>query len=428
MMTLAGICQAQDFYRARLDAGKEAYRQKRYAEAADQFRIATFGFLDAPPLLSEGLARLALAQSFAARTSDAGTTLSRFVDVERRFGGSYAHATLEPQIRAEFQTLLLQRVPAASLRSVTGLAGLIETPAQKAAKLPPHERRKALEAGFRNEPHNVEWTLGLAQEASERGDDGDVLTWTGRALQIQPGNSEALALQAHARTQRRQYTEALTDLKGLPSPEMERRPQSRADLFVCLLETGDSSGAEKAFANVPPELRTRPDVARANQKLTARLGPAGHATPSTTASASAAASREAAQVHSAAGPGRAGSAGPSPQAAAALAESRRLMDARKAGDAAKILLQALQSEPDNRELRVALLEACCLSGDWRRGAEQVAFVAPFSEREALPMFYAAVVLYQTGRTQEAREYMERARPRVSGQFVDEYAQKILGRS
>jgi protein involved in temperature-dependent protein secretion len=92
------------------------------------------------------------------------------------------------------------------------------------------------------------------------------------------------------------------------------------------------------------------------------------------------------------------------------------------------LLEALRSEPNNRELRLALLEASCLSGAWSRGTEQIPLVTPFTQQEALPMFYAAVVLYETGRAEEARGYMERALPRVSGPFVDEYAKKILGRS
>ena len=42
------------------------------------------------------------------------------------------------------------------------------------------------------------------------------------------------------------------------------------------------------------------------------------------------------------------------------------------------------------------------------------------------MFYAAVVLYETGNEDEARGYLKRAMPRVSGPLVDEYSRKILG--
>jgi tetratricopeptide (TPR) repeat protein len=436
MMTLAVVARGEDFYEARLRSGKDAFKQKRVIEAIDQFRIAAFGFLESPPLLSESLARLALAESAAGMSTEVTATLSRFLDVERRFG-SYGKAKLEPEIRAEFQTLLLQRVSPATLQSIPGLAGLVETEEQKVARLPPGARRKALEAGFRREPNNVAWPLGLAQEAAERQDDKEVLRWTASALKVAPMNPQALALQAHARVARREYAGAAADLGALPASEFDARPELRADRFVCLVEGGDRAGAEAALKDVPAEQLARPDVAKARQKLAterSQRGPAVAAAPqSKTFSAS--------PSH----PGTTPSAVPSPRAAeapehiqraqksspnaaAALAESRRLIQELKASDAARILLQALRSEPDNRELRMALLEAYCLSGAWSRGAEQVALVAPFADGEVLPMFYAAVVLYQTGRLQEARGYMERAAPRVSGPLVDEYAKKILGQS
>jgi tetratricopeptide (TPR) repeat protein len=427
MMTLGGIAQAQEFYEARLRAGKEAYRQKRYPEAVEQFRVAAFGFLETPPLLSETLARLALAESSAGRSADAAATLSRFVDVERRFG-SYARAALEPETRAEFQELLIHKVAPATLQSVAGLAPLVETDAQKAARLPPRERRKALEAGMRREPDNAAWPLGLAQDAAERRDDDEVLRWTARALRIAPDDPEALALQVEVRTRRRQYSEALADLRRLSPSEIEKRPQLSADRFVCLAETGDWPGAETALRAVPEDSMARPDVSRSRQKLSARLGARGGSTGAPPRSQTSGSVPHSRATPAPPGAGELTGRPQTSRAAAALAESRRLMEGLKAADAAKILLEALRSEPDNRELRVALLEASCLSGDWSRGVEQVAFVAPFSEREALPMFYAAVVLYQTGKIQEAREYMERVRPRVSGKLVDEYARKILGAS
>ena len=99
----------------------------------------------------------------------------------------------------------------------------------------------------------------------------------------------------------------------------------------------------------------------------------------------------------------------------------------KAGDAEKALSEALKTDPGNRDLRLALLEATCLSRSYQKGAAQIALLAPFNEAEAAPMFYAAVVLYETGHGSEARGYLERALPRVSGPLVDEYSKKILER-
>ncbi len=68
LVGVAVRAQADDFTRARLATGIDAYASKRFAEASDQFRIACFGLLDQPVALTEGLVRLALAQDAAGRS------------------------------------------------------------------------------------------------------------------------------------------------------------------------------------------------------------------------------------------------------------------------------------------------------------------------------------------------------------------------
>jgi len=299
--------------------------------------------------------------------------------------------------------------------------------------------------------------------------------WTGKTLQVAPGNVEALALRAHASAARRECVQALADLAALPQAELDARQELRGDRFVCLVENKDWPGAEAAAKAVPADLSTRSDVAQAQKRLAAERpsqskalasktgevsktsmkspsspGTDGGAVPAkapdTTAPVSAPEKKPAgvppAQKKAAVSapekkavavsapekkPAEDASKRLPPRAPEALAESRRLVQARKAAEAEKILLEALKSEPENRELRLALLEASCLSGAWNRGAEQLPRVAPFAEGEALPMFYAAVVLYESGHPKEARTYFERSAQKVSGPLVDEYSKKILER-
>lgn len=365
MMALVGTAQSEDFYETRLRAGQEAYRQKLAVEAVDQLRIAAFGFLDRPSLLSESLARLALAQAAASRSADVDATLSRFLGVERQFA-PYAQIKLEPDAKTEFQSLLLQRVPQTTLLSLAGLAGLVETEEQKIVKLPSRERRRALEALFRREPGNAAWPLGLAREAAERQAHKDVERWAGQALRVDAGNSEALALRAHARAARRECAEALSDLKALPQAELGARPELHADRFVCLVERKDWAGAEGTFKLIPAKLMLRSDVARAERELAAERA------------------------------------------------RRNKENAGSAGAAAKSSERIGADRPER------------IAAAWKRGTEQLPLVSPFTDAEAIPMFYAAVVLFETGRAEEARDYMTRALLRVSGPFVDEYARKILG--
>ncbi|MBK6408019.1 MAG: hypothetical protein IPF66_25225 [Holophagales bacterium] len=85
----------------RLQAGKAEAAAGRHYDAIDDFRIASFGFIDQPALLIEGLTRLALVQEAAGRKDDSEATLRRLVEIERRFHG-WAQADLEPETRAAF--------------------------------------------------------------------------------------------------------------------------------------------------------------------------------------------------------------------------------------------------------------------------------------------------------------------------------------
>lgn len=104
---------ADDFYLARLQAGKSEAAAGRHYEAIDDLKIATFGFLDQPLLLLQGLARLALAQAAAGQMEAADATLTRFGEVEARFKG-WPEVDLEPASRAAFVSLAGKRMKTAA--------------------------------------------------------------------------------------------------------------------------------------------------------------------------------------------------------------------------------------------------------------------------------------------------------------------------
>jgi TonB family protein len=122
LIALTAAAQSPDDSVSWLRNGRDAYRAGRYSEAAEALRLATFGLLDRPVLLSEALARLAVADEAAQREEDIEPTLSRFLEAERRFA-PYASANLEPEVRRRFEELLRSRIPAATLASIPGLAG-----------------------------------------------------------------------------------------------------------------------------------------------------------------------------------------------------------------------------------------------------------------------------------------------------------------
>lgn len=269
MMTSVAAATAEDFYEERLRAGQAAFRAKQDPQGTiDDLRIAAFGLLERPPRLSEALVWLALAQTHAGRGADADATIARFLEVERRFA-PYAQLKLDPDIRADFQALLLRRVSASSLLLLPGLAGIVETEEQKMAKLSPSERVKALESAAKREPTNPRWTLGLAREAATKPDPKATVQWATRTLELEPGNAEARTLRAHAYTARGEWSQALADLQTLGPAQVDARPALLADRFVCLVETKDWPQAAEAWRKVPTDQKNRPDVAKASKRLAA---------------------------------------------------------------------------------------------------------------------------------------------------------------
>jgi len=272
MMTLPDAARCDEFYEARLKSGETAFLDKRLADAIDNLRIAAFGLLENPPLESEALVYLALAQSGVGKSIDSDATLGRFVEVERRFA-PFAKARLDPTIRANFQALLLSRVNPSTLLGVPGLAGLVETEEQRIAKLPPKERWKAYEAAARREPAEPRWALDLARESFALGDLKSAIAWSTRGLELDPSSAEGHSLRAHAWVLSGNCAAAKADLQALSVADLEGRPTLVADRFVCLVELKDWTPAAEAARALPESQAGRADVIKARQKLAAEKLP-----------------------------------------------------------------------------------------------------------------------------------------------------------
>jgi tetratricopeptide (TPR) repeat protein len=448
IMTRAQPARADDFYADRLRAGKDDYRAKRFREAADELRIASFGFLDDPPKLSESLARLALAQAAIQPPADFAPTLTRFLDVERRFA-AFAKAQIEPDLRAGFQSLLAGHVPPETLSGIPGLAPMVETADQKITKLSPKDRERAFEAEADREPKSAKWPLALGRLALENGDAKKMQKWAERALALEPDNHEALALRAHAFAIRGNCDGAFPDLKTLTPEDRAKWPMLFADDFVCLASRKDWPAAAEAFAKIPADAGSRKDVDSAKGRLdkaqAAERAKLDKAQAAERAKLDKAQTAEQAKESPPEPPEpertnteRAPEAPPSAPAPRPadpspgppvpdLAESRKLLLAGRAADAEKQIRAIVASDPRRRDSRLALLEAACLAKDWSVAAEQIPLIVPFRDGEEPFEFYSAVVLFETGHPTEARRHLERARPKIMATpYTDYYSKKIFG--
>jgi hypothetical protein len=460
----APVFAADDFYEQQLRAGKADAQANRLAQAADELRIAAFGFLQQPALLQETLIRLAVVQNALGQTADATKTIDRFVDVEQRFP-QYASVQVETPIKTKFEEMLAAQIPRPTLQAIPSLARLSNYELQKIAAMPPAQRLAAYEAGAQREPKNPDWVIALTKESAARDAQVDVIRWGARALELDPSNRDVKMLVAHARASRRECKEALAIISDL---DAQKNPDLYADQAVCFVQMSRWKDAETALASVPSGLKNRPDVKSASQAVSkenarvtaenariaaekkrqedARIAAEKKREADRLAAEKQRLDRERAAANA---PKSAtttpGTAAPSTRGAAAVPQtssappksslkaadvieaSRKLIKESKYADAVKTLRPAVQVESENRSLRLALLEAAVLARDFRTAATQVPVVTPLTPGEELYMFYASVALYETGRHDEAKLFMEKARTRmVPSPMVDYYVKTILG--
>ena len=485
-LSAAPLFAAEDFYEQQLRAGKADAQANRLPQAADELRIAAFGFLQQPQLLQEALIRLSVIQSALGQSSEAAKTIDRFMEIEQRFP-QYATMQIETPVKAKFEELLVHQIPRATIQATPSLARLSNYELQRIAALPAAQRVAAYEAGAQKEPKNPEWYIALTKEAAARDQQVDVIRWGARALELDPANRDLKILLVHARASRRECKEALAIISDL---DPTKTPDLYADQAVCYVQMSRWKDAEASLASVPSTVRNRPDVKTATQAVAkenariqaenlrmaqdkkrqedariaaerkrqddariaaerkrqddlriaaekkrqedARIADqqrldreraAKTASTTTTPQPSTQSTRGTAAVP------QTSSATPksSLKAADVIEASRKLIKEAKYSDAVKTLRPAVQVETENRSLRLALLEAAVLARDWRTAATQVPVVTPLTPGEELYMFYASVALYETGRHDEAKLFMEKARPRmVPSPMVDYYVKTILG--
>lgn len=460
----APVVLAQDFYEQQLQNGKTSFAAGKALEAVTQLRIAAFGFLDRPPLLTQALIHLAVAQDAIGHKEEVTETIDRFMIVEQRFG-TYAGVQVDPEVGKPFERLVLQLVPRATVAATPSLARLVRSEVEKVADLPVERRMAAYEGGFRKDSRNIQWPLAAAREAANRQDFDEMIRWGTRALALDRENKDALAVMIRARTAKRQCRESLALLSRFNSADFESRAALRADQFVCLAEAGKVSDAEPILDKVPETLRNRPDVVaaasrvsdmRRSQTSSASPSPAvkppqvstsatpkqpvtrgpgtsetesSNPSPRTTAPTTATTTTQPAAPKTNPAPVPATASSRAPTSDDVIAQARALVRQRKFTDAVRELNAAVARDATNRALRLALLEAAALAKDWPTAAGQLQLLSPLARGEELYMFYASMTMYETGNTEDAKPLLERARPRiVSSPLVEYYVRAILGRS
>jgi len=114
-LVFAAVAGASDFYEGQMRAGEQALAAGRAAESIDALRVASFGLLEKPALLSECLASLAVAQSRTHRAAEADATLQRFRAVQALFPAQTSLSAASADVRTAFEAFARQRIPGFAL-------------------------------------------------------------------------------------------------------------------------------------------------------------------------------------------------------------------------------------------------------------------------------------------------------------------------
>ncbi len=326
------------------------------------------------------------------------------------------------------------------------------TPERNPEELSPAQKEKALQAQAEREPQNAALQLEMANLGAARHRGKEVLRWAGRALEASPGNPDALALRGHELAARSDYEKARADLAALPPERLNADPELVADLFVCDVALKDWDAAQPLLPRLSETSIKRKDVSRARDRLAKETARAQKESEREAIRQAVLQARAAAAPPPIAPPPAAPAppppaaqpppqtpAPPAPSAPSApqtpppdqpvpgLPEVRQLIISGKPAEAEKQLLALVPSWPNRREVRLGLLEAACLAKDWKIAAAQLSTLSPFRDGEEPYMFYAAVVIYETGDPDRAKPFLQRALPRIaSTPYTQFYTKKILG--
>lgn len=445
---------ADPFYLERLEAGIQAAEREDHEDSVLELEIACFGLLEEPPLLAQGLVRLALSQAALGDRRGFRDTFDRLVEADTRFG-AYAAAALDADLRTSFEQLLVRWVPPATLQALPAFSRLAASADEPVPAASPRERRRELRRRVESEGDRPELLTELARLELDQGRPARALDWLDRlpaagepaaaclreraaegtgACPARPARGACPAPTATAGefhlgclVREDRWTEAAALLAELPPTsrqrvaKLERRIQSKAGADV---EAPAPAAGAPTTGESPPELSPSDPAATTPPTTTP---PA--ATPPTTTPPPAGPPSD----PPAAGGATASPAGGEPSAsdrvelealATRLATANSLDETRAALAGAAALANR---HPQWAAAQLVAAEAAYFSSDWPRTLAYLRRAGDPTGREPRFAFYYAVALYETGDRRLAAEILRPLVPRLErSAFVDSYVARILG--
>lgn len=429
--------EVDPFYSGLLRDGAYAYDRGEFAAAVRDLRLACFGYLDQPVLLTGCLTRLGAAQAKAADADGFAETFRRVIGLEEQFGG-YRQAEVPAEVRAAFEERTAAAMPPATLAQVPVFAGLaLRKIESQLAAMPVKQRRKELEARAQKEPQTALWQLLLAEADLAEGQAAPALERARRAATLAPQDPRALCVRGLALARAERCPEAVADLQ--PCARSRRETPYAAALLGCWAAAGDWGKADELVRALPPEVARDRQIAGLAQRVqkglagaqaTAAAQPAGRLQTPAARPPAGAKQTPVNPRETTASPAKP-TAAPAPQVplAEGLERVRRLLATgvqEELREGLTLARELADANPGSREAQHLAAEAAYRSARWQDAAAY--FKRGGDPGDARPelLFYLAVALYESGERDAAASALERSLPNLERTpYVDAYAKRIL---
>ncbi|MCZ6727606.1 MAG: hypothetical protein O7A98_09680 [Acidobacteria bacterium] len=420
--------EVDPFYDSLLRQGAAAYDRGDFEEAAKRLRVACFGLMDEPAVLADALVRLALAQSAMNDRQAFGATFERIAQVEELFAG-YSQAPLPAEVRSQFETQLIERVPMATLRGSATFSRLVRNKELlQLQSLPPAQRRAQLESMVRESPNDPDWRRMLAEAQVAGGDGRQAIDALQQEVLARPadGNTRCLLARAHLQAGRCELSSdniERCDVRALPAPELTRH-------IDCLTGAERWLEAASVVVSLPPAVRTSRPLVKREKRIARALPPDTEIPPLAPFVADARVASPPAGTTSRA------TSQPAAQFPTRVPESavqtlrERLTAAASREELASIADDAEhlgKRYPASREALYIAGEAAYKVSNWSRAARNLAASGgPPAARPEL-LFYLSVSFFELGDRDQAARILQQALPNLQRTaIVQRYVRDILG--
>jgi hypothetical protein len=378
LMSIIGTLPArgEDFHEQRLREGTEAYAAGRIGEAIEEFRIASFGLADRPPLLVESLVRLAIAQHAAASTSSPAmdAVIARFLEVERS-SASWSETPVDAGLRSAFEALLSKEVSGDTLSSIPSLAHLAAAGMAK----PAEDDQQGKSSAGKDSTVSPEIEHHVLTERAP--------PLPAEPATVPPSPKPEVDQPIPAPVARDETQPLPADpVAILAAPEPEAPPAIPVTIEEELVEQRPSAAA-------PPVIEPQMSQRAIDSPIPAEPDPLSDPTGQLLDRASA------------------------------------LLRAHGGGKALAMINSAVLADPKNRRLHLARLEASARLGAWDLGLADLGELKVLRPGEESSMIYAAIVLFETRNYALARQYASfSSTASGSNGWIEGYRRKIFAPS